>query len=373
MKEKKSGSSLLRTLTITALMAPALRLLPGRSAQLAGSACWLSVLAAAPALVLTAWFLSEFLKNRGPGEGLAELLRRALGGAGGAVTVLLSLWLLFYCGFILRSGADRFVATVYPGASPLFFSVAMTLSVLPAILGPIKTLMRAARLFWPVVAAVLGTLIVLALAQADYSKLLPVTFADTVPILSGAVPVIEVTATVMTLACFLESGSKKEPGRFGSWVRWLIAPLVILLALIAAVIGSFGAELTARLSYPFFALTRAMRVFGSVEHFEALAAAVWVLPDYVLVSALLAAASRTLMTALGYVRPSREPKLYDMKNGRVIIPLCAAGALLVSAFIAPDAKSLKFFSETLIPYLNMGVIFILLPLCLAVGKIRKKI
>lgn len=371
MKKKKTGSILLRTLTITALMAPALRLLPGRSAQLAGSACWLSVLAAAPALVLTAWFLSEFLKNRGPGEGLAELLRRALGGAGGAVTVLLSLWLLFYCGFILRSGADRFVATVYPGASPLFFSVAMTLSVLPAILGPIKTLIRAARLFWPVVAAVLGTLIVL--AQADYSKLLPVTFADTVPILSGAVPVIEVTATVMTLACFLESGSKKEPGRFGSWVRWLIAPLVILLALIAAVIGSFGAELTARLSYPFFALTRAMRVFGSVEHFEALAAAVWVLPDYVLVSALLAAASRTLMTALGYVRPSREPKLYDMKNGRFIIPLCAAGALLASAFIAPDAKSLKFFSETLIPYLNMGVIFILLPLCLAVGKIRKKI
>ena len=135
----------------------------------------------------------------------------------------------------------------------------------------------------------------------------------------------------------------------------------------------FGAELTARLSYPFFALTRAMRVFGSVEHFEALAAAVWVLPDYVLVSALLAAASRTLMTTLGYVCPAREPKLYDMKNGRFIIPLCAAGALLASAFIAPDAKSLKFFSETLIPYLNMGVIFILLPLCLAVGKIRKKI
>ena len=66
------------------------------------------ILLAAAALPLLGyvWFLSRFMSHRKSGEGMAELTLRCLGsGAGGAALLALSLWMLLYAGFILRSGA----------------------------------------------------------------------------------------------------------------------------------------------------------------------------------------------------------------------------------------------------------------------------
>jgi hypothetical protein len=66
-------------------------------------------------------------------------------------------------------------------------------------------------------------------------------------------------------------------------------------------------------------------------------------------------------------------KLTSMANGRYIIWLCVLAAGAVSLFLAPDAFTLKFLSEKVIPGLNMALIFVLLPLCFAAGKLRKTI
>ena len=100
--------------------------------------------------------------------------------------------------------------------------------------------------------------------------------------------------------------------------------------------------------------------------------ALWVAPDFVLVSMLLIIASRTLMKCAGYV--SREGgAALDMTHGRFIIWLCALGAGLVSVFIAPDSFALELFSAKIIPGLNIALIFVLLPSCFVAGKIRKTI
>ena len=82
-------------------------------------AAWLSVPAAALPLLGYVWFLSRFMSHRKSGEGMAELTLRCLGsGAGGAALLTLSLWMLLYAGFILRSGAERMVTMIYPDSSP---------------------------------------------------------------------------------------------------------------------------------------------------------------------------------------------------------------------------------------------------------------
>ena len=98
------------------LLGPALRLLPQLTAAAAGRAAWLSVLPALPLLLFYAGLFSRWLEKRQARTGLPELLLQALGEKPGkALLLLLSLWLCFYGGFLLRSGADRLVVTVYPG------------------------------------------------------------------------------------------------------------------------------------------------------------------------------------------------------------------------------------------------------------------
>jgi spore germination protein KB len=372
-KPDQYGHSRLRSLCSVALLAPALRLIPAQTARLAGDACWLSILAAVPVILLDIWFLSAFMKCRAPGEGMSELLARALGpAAGGAAAGAFSLWLLFYCGFILRSGADRFISTVYPSSRPWVFSAVMLFLGLLAALGPEKTVSGTATVFRPLLFWVLGLVLVLAFTTASTKNLTPVTVSDALPVLKGAVPVLDVTGSVLTNVCFLEGGTEKEPRRFSAWAQWLILPAAFMLALCAATVGNFGGGLTATMNYPFFAMIRNVRIFRSVERIEALVVALWVAPDYILVSMLLIIASRTLMKLAGYV-PREGMKLTSMANGRYIIWLCVLAAGAVSLFLAPDAFTLKFLSEKVIPGLNMALIFVLLPLCFAAGKLRKTI
>ena len=85
-------------------------------------------------------------------EGLAELTLRILGKkAGKAVLLLISAWLLLFGGFVLRSGADRLITTIFPNSDPAVFTAVMGFIGLVAALGPARSLVRIAKLVRPVV------------------------------------------------------------------------------------------------------------------------------------------------------------------------------------------------------------------------------
>ena len=106
-----------------AALSPALRLYPALSVRLAGKGAWLSALCCLPPLLLYAFFCSRLAAARREGEGLGELMLRALGEKPGrAVLLLLGLWLLLYAGFVLRAAADRFVVALFPHSAPTFVS-----------------------------------------------------------------------------------------------------------------------------------------------------------------------------------------------------------------------------------------------------------
>ena len=95
------------------LLAPLLRLVPSKAADIAGRGAWLTAPAALPLMLLYVLFISRFMMARNEGEGLAELSLRCLGGrAGKGALIVSALWLVLYAGFILRSGADRLITTI---------------------------------------------------------------------------------------------------------------------------------------------------------------------------------------------------------------------------------------------------------------------
>lgn len=362
-------SSQLLSLSALALLSPALRLVPGAAAKTAGKAAWLSAPAALPFVLLYFLFLWLFLSKRQPEEGLGELCLRCLGRrAGRFFLLLLGLWLLLYCGFHLRAGAERYLLTVFPHSGSAPFVLTLALLALWAVLGPLRSIGRLSRMLAPPLFALLLFLLLSALPKVDAARLLPLTVYDLPQVLRGALPAGEILALGLLCPCFfLDRTEPLRPLR----VLGLLGALSLLLTLLsAAVLGSFGAALTARLRLPFFTLLRNLVFFRSLERMEALAVSLWLFPDLLMACLLLLAATRCLRLAFALpLLPASAPRL-SLAGGRWLLPLCVLLAAGLGLLLAPDARSFSRWSEELIPRVNLGAAACF-PLAALAGKWKK--
>ena len=355
------------------LLGPALRLLPRLAAEAAGRAAWLCVLPALPLLLVYVRFLSRFWETRPAGTGLGEAALELLGPRWGRDALFLFTgWLLFYAGFVLRSGADRLVITVYPQSAPAVFTLSMGLCCLLAALGSARSLARTGALLHPLVTGVLLLLLLAALKGTARSNLLPVTLLDLPALTRASLPVLDVLGLGLFLPLFflgyVEEGERSLLPRYTRWLLWEGALLTLLLF---AVVGSFGGELVSRLSQPFFTLVRNLVFFRSLERIEALVVCCWIFPDFLLASLCLHAAQSSLRLALGRKAQNDRGARLDGSNLRWLIPFCAFAAILVGLLLAPDLSSLRRLSERVIPGINLVLSFLTVPVLALAGK-RKK-
>ena len=350
-------------------LTPALRLFPSESARLAGRAGWLSPLLALPLLIGWAWAAARFTGMLLPGEQFPELVLR-LGGKrlGRPALALLTLWCLVYAAFVLRSGADRLVGTIYPGASPLLFSQVMGLLALAAALTEPRTLVRVGRMLLPPLFLVLGALLVFAFLSCDVNNLWPVGPTDLWPLLKAAPAPLDILAGAGTALLFFAGGLKSREKLFPAFSLWAALLCLFLALLTAAVTGRFGAPLTAQLVRPFFVLVRTLVFFRTVERVEALVVMLWIFPDFLMTALFLWCGQYGLRLLCGY-KPGSEPRaLLDVAEGRYLTWAFGAAATAAALFLAPDPAALERWSTALIPALNLGFVFVFLPLLYIVGK-----
>ena len=156
------------------MVSPLIRQVPGVMTDLAGGAAWLSALLCVPAAGLLGLFTAGMLRSRAPGEGLGEQLCRTAGPLPGRLTAgVFGSWAVFYAGFVLRAGADRFVSAMYPDSRDWPFMAVMGLLALMAGAGRLKTLARCAQITAPVLWAVFAAVFLFCLPNADLSELWP--------------------------------------------------------------------------------------------------------------------------------------------------------------------------------------------------------
>lgn len=354
-------------------LAPMMRLLPKYCADSAKSGSWLTPLIALPFILLYIFFLTAFLKDRSSGEGMGEMILRGAGSvAGGAALVLIAANALFYCGFILRSGADRFITGIYTAASPRSFVFVMLALGLLAALGPKKAIVRAAKIFAPILAAVLVLALAFAFTTVDFANLFPVSREGIIPLIKGAAPVFNIYAGALTYVSFLEGLCPDERNRSGAYCLWMLPITLLLILHIAAIVGNYGAAQTAQLSYPFFTMLRDVTLFNSIERIEAFVVTLWVLPDFIVFSTVLTIAVKCLLLVFDF-RPPEEARITDMTGGRWLIPLCAAVCAAVALTLSDNAEVMQYYSSFVVPLLNLAVSLVILPLCFIIGKLRRKI
>ena len=370
-KDSFDRGQLIALCTVIVLV-PALRLFPSAATQFAGRAAWLSAPAAFLPVLLYILFISDFMERRMEGEGLAELYIRALGPVAGKITLGLSaLWFLFYGGFMLRSGADRFITTIYPNSSSPFFSVTMGILGTVAAMGAVRSLVRVAKMVLPVVLGVLLLVLITALFSVDMSNLLPVTKHDALPVAKGGIAAVNVLTAVLYLVCFVEGLTPKSSGRVRSFSFWALGIAVLMGVISFDIIGNFGPELSASLTQPFFSLVRNIVFFRTLERVEALVGTLWVFPDFLMISLLLCCAQHCIRLVMGHSGEYQGEKLFDLRRGRWVILLCGLVSTAASVIIAPNAQSLDFWSERLVPLINLGYALLFVPAVYLVGRARK--
>lgn len=373
MKPKKLTRRQYFALCSLAVLSPELRLLPRADTAIAGNASWLCGIAAYVPLLLFALLIGAMLRCRREGEGMGDLITRALGQvAGKIVLVIYSLWFLLYAIFLLRSSAERFVGTVYPFSSIWPFVVTLLVLSLFAALGGAKALFRAAEIFLPLLDAVLLFVLIFALPELNTKDLLTVSTADAGPVLLGALPLINIGAGLLLYPTFFEGLVPIAPGRNKACAKWLLRICLLAVLLSVFTVGMFGAELTANLSQPFFVLLRNVSIFHAVERFEALVVGLWVLPDFILIALMLMLASGGLRTVFGCPPKGDDSgKLLRLENGRILIWICALAALVVGLLLAPNSFDLEFYSLRLVPGVTLCLTIGGIPIIFVIGKLRK--
>ncbi len=357
-------------LCFVALLSTIIHRLPQVLAQTAGYAAYLApLIAIAPVFALLGFLLFACRKSGGT---MHELITASLGKyAGRAVSAIYSLWLVAFAGFLLRSGAERFIVTIYPNSSHILFIIGMGALCLLGALGQFKSLARSAMLFRPLLLGVFVIVLALAIKGVDLKGDLALTRGQLPASLLASVA----AANCFSTAVFLAFGYDRECGRIQAapYCIWSLVTLLIIEVLCITTIGTFGAEMSAKLNHPFFLLIRNTTLFGAIDRIEALIIALWVFADFVLISSLLHIASRNLRKCFSCREDIEKPRLFDMRRGRFITVLCALAACAIGIAIAPTAFALELISAKIAPGVNLVLAFFVLPLILLIGKLRRKI
>ena len=354
-KHEKLQPDQLYCLLTLLLLSPALRLFPSAAVKLAGRGAWLCALAAYPVMLLYMRFLRRLTLKAGENGDIYTLAAKNFPlGLGKFALIIPGAWFILYSGFILRSGADRFITSVYPNTSAAFFTVSLTVPCLASALMSAAVTGRFSKLVLPAVAVTAAFIVIKAGGRIEVSNLLPVTVGDVPSLLRGTVPALDVLCLPVYISLFALPYINTRPGSMKRSALWLLGMCLILTLICVSVLGFFGAELTAELSWPFFSLVRNLVFFRSIERSEALVVALWVFTDFAAVSFSLRMASACLCASA------------ETKTGVTVIS--AAAACILGLVTAPDKAALALWSEKLIPAINLSVAFVYLPLLLFLSR-----
>lgn len=356
MGEDKINRRQMAAAAFVALLSPVARRFPSGLVTVSGEAAWLAApLAVLPVVVLIA-FMGRLLRG---GRSLGDVFELSLGPRLGRLLVgLVSLWLIFYCGFILRSAAYRFTSTVYPSAAGWIFIVFSALCCLPIALGRFSAIARFSVLLRPLLIAVLAAVFALSLPGCSLRGLFDLSEADALPTLQSSFTVLN----TLSVVCYLGFAEHRctEGFRPRQYIGWALVLLAITELLCLSCLGVFGAELTVKLNYPFFMLVRDVAVFNSFARLEALIIALWMFADAVHISLLLQLASGNLRR----IGPWDSPWL----------TVCVTAAAAAAGLAMPSGMlGVGLFSEKIVPFGNAVIIFGLLPLTAAIGWLRRRI
>jgi len=345
-------------LTMEVGMTLVMTLTPG--VQSAKQDMWLSVLAAG-CLTLFVTYLVTNVTLLHPGQSLIELSRTILGRWIGSVVVVIYLvqWYTIIP-IVLRQFADVVNTMIMPETPKwAIMAIMLLLIAYASASNGIVGISRCCEILGPIIVLMIVLVLLSSANNIRLANLLPV-YADSgaSAILRGALPTASYlghSVEYLMLASFLYQPRKGPAYAYGATV---VSTLVVLVA-ITLTIATIGTNLTPRLWYPFFEMTRKISLFGFIENLDPLTVVTWVASVFVKLAVYLFITGYGTAQFLG-VRRWRALVL-------MIAPIMLGFALIPKNVIEATANYLTNYWVPFVLPVNMVGLPLLL---LIVGKLR---
>ena len=337
---------------------PSFRLLTPMVVKTAGNGTPFSYLLSA-ALCIPLMLSYGYVAKRQKGKSFHAINRRLFGRfAGWAVSLFYTLWLFFLAAFYLGQYGERINGSLFYDTNTVIFLLLLLFAVSFAVKKGVGTLGRAGSVLSNLILLSLGAFALILLRDVRVENFLPLSQKDVLPTLKGAVPGLAITVFFPLFFVFGESTGVHKP--FLPYALKSLGGIAAITALLSALpLGIFGKETFGKLTVPFFAVTRNVVVFDSLERLESLVVATLLTSDFIIVAMLCMAAVE--MTG----------KLFGAKNKSNIIDIIIFGIFIGSMMTMPgEFRLAEWVARFVLP---ADILFgVLIPLLwLVAARIRK--
>jgi spore germination protein KB len=350
-------------------LAGILRITTPESGKFLSKSSWLSPFFALLPILLLIFILHKIIeKNRD--KSLSQIIEKVFGKILGKTILFVFLThVLFFSAFFLRNFGEKFVSSIFPKVSPMFFMIILLLAALFAARRNIEAFARFSEFSFLVISVMLVISFFIALFHISPDNLYPVTYYDAPYILNSSVPLISLWS-LLTFALFLGddinyAGRLNKDDESPVFRRtaakfMLVAALLNFLGL-TAVIGVFSAETAANLSMPYFYIFKSIKSVGLIQSFETFFIILWAFADFIMIAFFLFVLSKIFKTA--FVIDSDKTKLY-------MFPFCFI-ILILAYLIGENNLDAEYFYTNILSYSSIILGYIFPFLLLTVGKLRK--
>lgn len=347
-------------LLFTALLSPAIRVLPARTAEMAGALGWASTLLALPVLWALCWILSALFQDTPEGMGLGERLQDILGRPlGKGVIALYLLWGLFLLCANTRLFGLRFLSTSYRNAPLGMFIAVLAALIVWITRKKFSAFARAAEIFYLALALILATALLFGMSHIEMENLLPMGAEKLPEVAASAGPALAMLSYGI-FAAFLGGHVRKKPENRGQSIKWAAALCLVLTLLQVVCLGNFSPQLTQRMDTPFFMMVKGIGVRGAFERIESLVIALWVLSDL------------AFLGLLAFACCAMVQSLFGLKEYRSAALPVGAIALTGALLLFPSSFALTQWMERAV-YLGNLLLGLLAPLGLfLILRVKKR-
>ncbi len=347
-------------LFIVLFFAPAIRYIPIFAVNEANQAAWLApFISVIFEIVYMAMLIKIFKKYKK--ESFIEIIIDVFGKIlGKIICVLYLIWLTLMIAYNLRMFAERILTTINPSMSIVLLTLTLVVLVVYVIKDGIVVLSRMNELFFAIIFGIFVIIVIFIIPEIHINNLIPITYKDAFPVFKANMGILAIWAYNIAIFMFADKILDKKDFKNVS-VKLIIYITIISFMVIIIPIGIFGNLVVQKMPVPFFSAIMQVSLFDSIERIESIVVVLWIITDFILISALTYATLHIIT------------KVFKLEEKNTFLNIYMILIFFLSLCIAKTSFELSSLSINVLTPLNIIMGYCIPVLTFLLAKIRKKI
>jgi spore germination protein KB len=267
-------------LVIGLILPTAILVVPAITVKHAGHDAWLSIFLALPGGLAVAWVVVS-LCRRFPGKDFFQCAEEALGRLPARVVELLYVWWFLHAASLIALEFAAFLcAAILPDTPPLVFFILGLAVVAYAVRHGLEVMARYSQVVLPLTLLLLSMVLLLAVKEMKFGRLLPIFDQPFPSVLKGAAAPLAWFGEVVVFGLIIPNLNRQEEALRAA-ARGILFTSFYLWACVTATIAVFGPALPAGWLFPTYNTVRVVSIANFLERLDAVVVAAWMFGGFI--------------------------------------------------------------------------------------------